>query len=657
MTTRKKKTSQSPSRTPGPALYPYQRRWVEDDSRFKIACKARQIGFSFAAAWRVVDKRLDDPGLTVWLSASERQTLEAMEHIRRFCRELRVAALYEESFVEGTEVKQHQVRLPNGSRVVALPANPDTVRGFAGDIVLDEFAFHRDAEAIWRAAFATATRGYQLEIISTPNGTRGKYYELARAAGLVDYQPAAGGVKPLPYNGQSSQHSRGRGGPCARPDEGALAPSSPERAPSRAAAGKREDGRAFSTTAEGLQGNPDRVSLPSSSLELPVSSFQNPQPPGSDSVWSAHWVDLFTARTQGFVVDVESLRAAIGDEDAWQQEYCCRFLSQAAHFIPPELVVAAEHPAATATLLPVVSLAFARDTAPTGLYPTDLWVGASAPKKEELRAAQPSQKAGPGFSPAITAAPAAPPWKGFGETHGGFPQAALNRPCYLGVDIGRRRDLTVLWLLEAEDEFAPPHARRCTTRAVVALDRRPFAEQRAALDALLSLRLPIEPAGHDCSRAENNRAAGASLEGWPENPSWVPRRTSGHAIRRCAIDATGLGLMLAEELQQRWGTRVEPVTFTLAVKEDLAVRVKRVLEERRLRIPYDPVIRAALGAVKRYVTPAGNIRFDADRTERAPHADHFWALALALAAADDGGPSVEFLSTGLPRPSAQSYLF
>ena len=116
-----------------PRLYPYQLRWVEDESRFKIACKARQIGFSFAAAWRVVDKRLERPGLTVWLSASERQALEAMEHIRRFCRELEVAAVHEESFVEGTLVKQQQVRFPNGSRIVALPANPDTVRGFAGD--------------------------------------------------------------------------------------------------------------------------------------------------------------------------------------------------------------------------------------------------------------------------------------------------------------------------------------------------------------------------------------------------------------------------------------------------------------------------------------------------------------------------------------------
>jgi len=70
---------------------------------------------------------------------------------------------------------------------------------------------------------------------------------------------------------------------------------------------------------------------------------------------------------------------------------------------------------------------------------------------------------------------------------------------------------------------------------------------------------------------------------------------------------------------------------------------------------FDPAVRAALGAVKRYVTPAGNVRFDA---ERAPHADHFWALALALAAADDSSaPATDFLSSGLPRPFSQAFLF
>src|ERR1035437_7554102 len=73
----------------------------------------------------------------------------------------------------------------NGSRITGLPANPDTARGYSGHIVLDEFAFHGDAHKIFAACFPIITRGYSIEVISTPNGTAGKFYEIAKAAGLV----------------------------------------------------------------------------------------------------------------------------------------------------------------------------------------------------------------------------------------------------------------------------------------------------------------------------------------------------------------------------------------------------------------------------------------------------------------------------------------
>ncbi|MFQ5778930.1 MAG: terminase large subunit domain-containing protein, partial [Terriglobia bacterium] len=375
-------------------LYPYQQRWVEDNARFKIACKARQVGFSFAAALRVVRRRQKKPGLTVWLSASERQALEAMEHIRHHVGGTKVIAEYSESFVEATSMKQHEVRLPNGSRIVALPANPDTVRGFAGDVVLDEFAFHRDAEAIWRAAFATATRGFQLEIISTPNGTRGKFYELARQAGLVDYTPSP---NPFPV-GQTFLSAHSAGGSAAA---GAQHPFRTSESPVQ---------RLALSEVAGLP-------LPGAQADAEANGFVA----ATGSPWSPHWVDLVTARAHGFVVDVESLRAAIADEDAWQQEYCCRFLTEAAHYIPPEMVVAAEHPAAT-TSLPLSATS---------------------------------------VDPAVS-----------DSTGRGSPVAGH---LYLGVDIGRRRDLTVLWLVEVENESASPEARTYLTRTVLTLERQPFA--------------------------------------------------------------------------------------------------------------------------------------------------------------------------------------
>jgi phage FluMu gp28-like protein len=588
-------------------LYPYQRRWIEDHSPYKIACKARQIGFTFAATYRVVHQRLRRPGLSVWLSASERQALEAMQHLRQHLQAMNAVASYTTTPLEGFTATQHRIELPNGSRIIALPSNPDTVRGFAGDIVLDEFAFHRDADAIWRAAFAIATRGFQLEIISTPNGARGRYYELARNAGLVDFTPPLDVEEPggtFLKKGFPRTPSKDFLCDAARPLQGAA------------------------TSREKVLGERENTFLKGFS--------QSPSTPGE--VWSAHWIDLSLARTLGFAVDVESLRAAIGDEESWQQEYCCRFLSQSAHYLPPELVVAAEHPAATTSPpLDVPGIPLAHYT-PSG------------------RGAEPVPSCAEGHPPRTV-------------------PLNLSNQLFLGVDIGRHRDLTVLWLLEIENPVAPPDARTYLTRGVITLNRQPFSQQRSTLDALLTHRLTAreEFCGETFLKKGSPRTPSKDFPGDAARPlqgaatsrqkvlgereNAFPKGFSQsvpYAVRRCAVDASGMGAMLAEELQQKWGSRVEPVVFTAAVKEEMAVRVKRLLEDGRLKIPADPAIRAALNSVKREVTQAGNLRFDAERTAQGGHADHFWALALALHTATEANLSTDFVSTATRKAHAGS---
>ena len=69
------------------------------------------------------------------------------------------------------------------------------------------------------------------------------------------------------------------------------------------------------------------------------------------------------------------------------------------------------------------------------------------------------------------------------------------------------------------------------------------------------------------------------------------------------------------------------------------------MEDRLLRIPYDPHIRADLRSVTKQTTGAGNIRFTAERNADG-HADRFWALALALHAASNPCAPIEFMSSG-----------
>jgi phage FluMu gp28-like protein len=434
---------------PKVALYAYQRAWIGDESRFKLAVKARQIGWTFATTLRHVRRRLSQRGLTVWISASKRQSKEAIEYVTTHLSALKQAFEAQEIEFPGTDETGEQVTLKhNGARILAMPANPKTVRGFSGDVVLDEFGFHLDPAAIWRGAMAIASRGHQVEVISTPNGQQGKYWDLCRAAGV----PALG-----------------------------------------------ESERA--TWREGQ--------------------------------WSIHWCDIEAAVKQGCPIDPKQMREAAGDEDTWLQEYCCVFLADAENYIPMELVVANESEQAS------LEMSF-----------------------------------------------------------------LLRGDCYMGVDIGRKKDRTVIWLVEKLGDVA-------WTRKVEVLERTPFQAQFALIDSLMPL------------------------------------------MRRAAIDATGLGMQLAEDLQRKWGSLVEPVTFNLENKEKMATLTKRAFEERKVRIPAAAFLRRSINAVKRYTSPTGHFRFDAERTDKG-HADEFWALALALSAASGPAVSTEFVASSAVQAHAAS---
>jgi phage FluMu gp28-like protein len=162
---------------------------------------------------------------------------------------------------------------------------------------------------------------------------------------------------------------------------------------------------------------------------------------------------------------------------------------------------------------------------------------------------------------------------------------------FAGVDIGRKQDLTVLWIVELLGDVL-------YTRHVETMQNMTKGDQEKIL--------------------------------WP----WFER------CQRVCIDSTGLGIGWADDAQKAFGTyRVEGVNFSGRVKEELAYPLRAKMEDRRVRIPYDKNIRADLRAVTKTTTAAGNIRFTAERTKDG-HSDRFWALALAIHAAGNGqGPA------------------
>ena len=163
-------------------LYEYQKKWVTDASRFKIGLWSRQTGKSFSTSLEAVidcwERRTD----WVFLSSGERQSKELIRKAKMHA--LALDQAFEDATSEyyvpgsGTVFKQLEMEFRNGSRILALPANPDTARGHSANVVLDEFAFHQDSAAIWKSLFPTVTRGYKLRIISTPQGRKNKFYQL-----------------------------------------------------------------------------------------------------------------------------------------------------------------------------------------------------------------------------------------------------------------------------------------------------------------------------------------------------------------------------------------------------------------------------------------------------------------------------------------------
>lgn len=157
---------------------------------------------------------------------------------------------------------------------------------------------------------------------------------------------------------------------------------------------------------------------------------------------------------------------------------------------------------------------------------------------------------------------------------------------FLGVDIGRRKDLTVMWVLRKVGDVLH-------TVFTAELQRTSFDVQERMFNDIMGL----------------------------------PR------LRRACVDETGIGMQFAESGVKRYGYRVEPITFTNGSKEWMAYALRTAFEKSALRIPNCIAVRSDIHSVRKEYTGAGSIRFAADSSNNG-HADRFWALALAVNAAN-----------------------
>jgi phage terminase large subunit-like protein len=156
----------------GLRLDPWQRDLLRSTALRILLCCARQTGKSTTAALIAIVTAIAQAGALVLLvSPSQRQSGELFRTVMRYLREV----------PDASEIRAEsalRVELSNGSRIVALPGDERTIRGYAGAalIVLDEAA-RVDDELLAAVRPMLATSQGRLIALSTPAGKRGFFYE------------------------------------------------------------------------------------------------------------------------------------------------------------------------------------------------------------------------------------------------------------------------------------------------------------------------------------------------------------------------------------------------------------------------------------------------------------------------------------------------
>lgn len=139
-------------------------------NRILVNC-SRQWGKSTTAALRALRFTLDHPDSTaIIISPSLRQSGELLRKVASFAYQMQMPA-------KSDGINRLSLQFPNRARVIALPGNEHTTRGFSkvGLLIVDEASRVTDSNYLAARPFLATTNG-ALMLLSTPNGRRGFFY-------------------------------------------------------------------------------------------------------------------------------------------------------------------------------------------------------------------------------------------------------------------------------------------------------------------------------------------------------------------------------------------------------------------------------------------------------------------------------------------------
>ena len=172
--------------------------WQEDllrseAPRVLLNC-CRQSGKSTMSAVLALHRALYHPGsLILCLAPSERQSKELFAKVVDFYRKLRTAPA-------PASDRKLGMRLPNGSRIEALPGSERTIRGFSAvDTLIVDEAARVDDGLFYAVRPMIAVSGGAFILLSTPYGKRGVFFEeWSGGEGWERYEVPASQVPRIP---------------------------------------------------------------------------------------------------------------------------------------------------------------------------------------------------------------------------------------------------------------------------------------------------------------------------------------------------------------------------------------------------------------------------------------------------------------------------
>ncbi len=150
---------------------PWQRTLLRSSATRVLLLCSRQLGKSTGTAFVALNEAYLNPLSQVLLvSRSERQALELFKKISRFHKALRL--------VDSIKELTLSIELKNGSEIIALPGDGDTIRGFSAPrlVVVDEASRVSD-DVIAAVLPMLISNNGRLIGLSTPMGKRGWFYE------------------------------------------------------------------------------------------------------------------------------------------------------------------------------------------------------------------------------------------------------------------------------------------------------------------------------------------------------------------------------------------------------------------------------------------------------------------------------------------------